>query len=246
MKLSEGIGILEFSINLTGAESKIHPTIIWNNNSALLIDAGISSSMPDIQREMERLGVPFESIETIIITHQDIDHFSGVAEIVNKLGDVKVCAHKEDVPYIQGEKRIVRLNSGFMERISSLSEKEQEKVLDIFENSSAKVDIKLSDEELEWFGGIKVIHTPGHTPGHICLYHENSKTLIAGDAMNIVDGRLTGTNTSILSSDEAKEAVKSLEKLSKYDIENIICYHGGLYNDDANKAIKELLGTLNV
>jgi len=243
LKLSKGIGILEISINLTGNESKIYPTLIWNNSSALLIDAGTQNSMHDIQREMKKLGVPFESIETIIITHQDIDHFGGVAEIVDQLEDVKVCAHSEDVPYIQGDKRLVRLNSGFMERISSLPHKQQKKVLDIFENSSAKVDIELTDDELECFGGIRIIQTPGHTPGHICIFHENSRTLIAGDALNIVDGKITGTNTNILTIEDTQTAVKSLEKLTNLDIENIICYHGGLYNNNANKSIEELLET---
>ncbi len=244
MKLSEGIGVLEISINLTGNESKIYPTIIWNKSSALLIDAGIQTNMYDIQREMENLGVPFESIETIIISHQDIDHFGGVASIVDKLGDVKVCAHTEDVPYIQGEKRLVRLNSRFMERISGLPEEDQKRVLDIFENSTAKIDIELNDDELECFGGIKIIHTPGHTPGHICIYHEDSKTLIAGDALNIVDGKLTGPNTSILTNEEAQRALKSLKKLTNLDIETIICYHGGIYSNDANNALEELLETV--
>jgi glyoxylase-like metal-dependent hydrolase (beta-lactamase superfamily II) len=37
-----------------------------------------------------------------------------------------------------------------------------------------------------------VINTPGHTPGHISLYHKPSKTLIAGDAMRVMDGQLLG------------------------------------------------------
>lgn len=240
MKIADGIAVLELSMNLTGRESKCYPTLIWNNDSALLIDAGIPDSMDDISREMERVGVPFERIDTIIITHQDIDHFGGVAEIVRELPGLKVCAHKEDVPYIQGEKRLIRLNSGFMERISGLSTEDQERVLDIFENNPAEVDIELTDDKFDCFGGIQVIHTPGHTPGHICLYHETSKTLIAGDAMNIMDGKLTGTNTSILTEDEAHDAVRSLEKLDGYDIENVVCYHGGLFNDDANQAIRDL------
>lgn len=246
MKIAEGIGMLQIKMNSMGRESIIYPTVIWDDDSALLIDAGLPNSMSDMKLEVENEGVPFEMIETLIITHQDIDHFGGAHEIVEKFPDIKVYAHKEDVPYIQGEKRLVRLNSNFMDRISNLSEEQREKVLDMFENNPVKIDNVLTGgEEFGCFGGIKVIHTPGHTPGHICIYHEKSKTLIAGDAMNLIDGKLVGPNLEILTEDEAKTAIKSLEKLMNLDIENVICYHGGLLKEDANQAIKDFMETMN-
>ena len=146
-------------------------------------------------------------------------------------------------PTYRVRKRLVRLNSRFMKRISGFASGRAKNGARYIENSSAKVDIELNDDELDCFGGIKIIHTPGHTPGHICIFHEDSKTLIAGDALNMVDGKLTGTNTSILTNEEGKRALKSLEKLTNFDIETIICYHGGLYNNNAKKAIENLLET---
>jgi glyoxylase-like metal-dependent hydrolase (beta-lactamase superfamily II) len=73
-----------------------------------------------------------------------------------------------------------------MDRIDALPEEERLKVLDMFENASVEVDMVLTDgEELTYCEGIIVIHTPGHTPGQICLYHKESKTLIVGDALNV-------------------------------------------------------------
>jgi len=73
-----------------------------------------------------------------------------------------------------------------MDRIDALPEEERLIVLDMFENASVEVDMVLTDgEELAYCGGIIVIHTPGHTPGHICLYHKESKTLIVGDGLNV-------------------------------------------------------------
>ena len=57
------------------------------------------------------------------------------------------------------------------------------------------VDMAVADEEvLPYCGGITVIFTPGHTPGHICLYLNQSKILIAGDALVAVHGELRGPN----------------------------------------------------
>ena len=243
MKIADGIEMIEIPMNIMGRNSTIYPTLIWDADTVILVDAGIMGTLPVIKKAMEDADVPFERLTKIIVTHQDIDHIGGIKNILNELDEVKVLAHEEDKPYIQGEKKLVRLNSNFMDRITALPEKEQEKVLDMFENASVEVNITLTDgEELADCRGITVIHTPGHTPGHICLYHKATKTLIAGDAMNIFDGQLTGTNVQLLSEEDAKTAINSLKKFEEYDIENVISYHGGLFNDDPNQKIKELTG----
>ncbi len=59
----------------------------------------------------------------------------------------------------------------------------------------AKIDQTLEDrQELPYFGGIEVIHTPGHTPGHISLYVKRSKMLVAEDAMICSEGILKRSN----------------------------------------------------
>ena len=136
---------------------------------------------------------------------------------------------------IQCERKLVRVNSNFNECIQTLPKAEQEKVLIMFNNPPVKVNTTLDDGELV-YPGITVIHTPVH----ICLYHEGTKTIIAGDAMNIVDGEFVGPKTHNLTEDDAKIAINSLKKFQKFDVENIICYHGGLFNNNTNQKIKEL------
>ncbi|MEN6553536.1 MAG: MBL fold metallo-hydrolase [Methanobacterium sp.] len=240
MKIANGIEMIEIHMNMMGRESTICPTLLWDEDTVILIDAGATGSLSEIKKAMKDAGVPFERLDKIVVTHQDIDHIGGIKDILDELPEVKVLAHDEDKPYIKGEKKLVRVNAKFMERISDLPEEEQKKVLYIFENSNAPVDITLADgEELADCGGIVVIHTPGHTPGHICLYHKATKTLIVGDAMNISEGQLVGTNNLILTEEDAKTAKDSIKKFEKYDVENVITYHGGLFNDNPNQRIKE-------
>lgn len=243
LKIADGIEMLEIPMNIMGRESTIHPTLMWDDDTVILVDAGVTNSLGEIKNAMEDAGVPFGRLSKIIVTHQDIDHIGGIKSILNELLEVKVFAHEEEKPYIQGEKKFVRLNSRFMDRINALPEETQEKILDMFKKAPVEVNITLTDgEELPYYGGIIVIHTPGHTPGHICLYHKESKTLIVGDAMNVIDGQLVGPNKEIMSEEEAEEAINSLKKFEEYDIENMISYHGGLFNDNPNQIIKELLG----
>ncbi len=241
LKIADGIEMIKLPMNLMGMNRTIYPTLIWDDDSVVLVDAGVTNSLPEIKKAMEDANVPFEKLNKIIVTHQDIDHIGGIKGILDELPEVKVLAHEEDKPYIQGEKKLIRLNSNFMNRINSLPKEEREKILDMFENVHVEVNMTLTDgEELTYCGGIIVIHTPGHTPGHICLYHKKTKTLIVGDAMNVVDGQLIGPNKQTMNEEEARIAINSLKKFEKYDIENVISYHGGLFNDNPNQRIKEL------
>ncbi|NBD22528.1 MBL fold metallo-hydrolase [Paenibacillus glycinis] len=87
--------------------------------------------------------------------------------------------------------------------------------------------------------GIAVLDTPGHTPGHISLYHRASKTLIAGDALVLTGGRLQLPGAA-LNSDDA-QALRSLEQLEAMEIDAVICYHGGCFRGDVRTQLRELL-----
>ncbi len=242
MKIADNIEMLELPMNLMGSERTIYPTLMWDEDNVILVDAGIPGYLLQLKNSMIEAGVSFDRLNKIIVTHQDIDHIGGIKGILSEKPDVEVLAHEEDKPYIQGEKKIVRLNPQFMERINALPDVERLKILDMFENSSVKVNRTVSDGEvLPYCGGITVIHTPGHTPGHICLYHQMSKTLIVGDTMNIIDGQLMGPNKDMMGKEEAMDAINSLKKFQDYDVVNIITYHGGLFNDKPNERIKELI-----
>lgn len=87
-------------------------------------------------------------------------------------------------------------------------------------------------------GGITIIHTPGHSPGHLSLYHHDSRTLIAADALTVQGDELHGPTPS--ATPDMKQALISLRKFAEYEIETVICYHGGIYRGNANKRIAEI------
>jgi glyoxylase-like metal-dependent hydrolase (beta-lactamase superfamily II) len=231
--------MLEVSSNIPGMF--IHPTVMWDDENMIMVDAGYSGQYDTIRDACINEGIHFENINKIIITHQDLDHFGGLPEILEaSKNKIEVFAHEDDKPYIQGEKPLVRLNSNFL---NSMPEDRQEMVKQMFKNfTPVDVETTLSDDqELPFCGGITVIHTPGHTPGHLCLYHKNSKTLIVGDAMNVMDGKLMGPKKEILQDGDYEIALDSLNKLLKFDVKNIITYHGGLYTNKPHESIKNLI-----
>jgi glyoxylase-like metal-dependent hydrolase (beta-lactamase superfamily II) len=111
-------------------------------------------------------------------------------------------------------------------------------ILQLFENPpKAKVDRTIAyDQELPLFGGITVIHTPGHTPGHISLYLKQNKTLIAGDALELQDGRLVEPGNCV----DAVQAKQSIRRLLPNDIQTVVCYHGGVLEIGVRQKLLEL------
>jgi glyoxylase-like metal-dependent hydrolase (beta-lactamase superfamily II) len=96
-----------------------------------------------------------------------------------------------------------------------------------------EIDEHLEDgERLDLAGGIRVIFTPGHTPGHLSLYLERPKVLVAGDALTAEEGHLNGPNPPLTL--DVGEAARSVRRLAELDVETIVCYHGGVVDEDAD------------
>ena len=245
MEIAKNVEMLEISMNLLGVESKIYPTLIWDDNNMILFDAGLPGSIKTIKDEVTKTGLSFNKINQIIVTHTDIDHIGGIPDIQDELDHpVVVMAHKDDIPFIEGEKKFNKITPERMaqlqEKIKSMPEDQSRPIIKMLQDPpKSKVDKVLEDGlELPYCGGITVIHTPGHTPGHICLYLKNSKILIAGDLLHIVDGELRGPYPH--NTPDMESAIDSIKKFSNYDIEKIVCYHSGLYTSNTNQKLAEL------
>lgn len=242
MKVENGIYMLEILSDTMGTPTTIYPTLILNNDSLILIDTGFPGLFNQICEAIEKEGLQFSKLNTIIFTHQDIDHIGNVFDILNKVTrNIKIFSHEEEKAYINGEKtpvKLAKLESN-LENLPDNMKILHKRLIAGFQNNKVNIDETLIDgQELPYCGGITVIHTPGHTPGHICLYFKHWKILIAGDIFCVSDGMLLKGNQDFNFDNEL--IVRSIQKLMKYDIKTVICYHGGIYNDNVNKRIAEL------
>lgn len=241
MKIDNQVEMLEVEMNMMSGTSVIYPTIIRDDRELILVDTGFPGQLSKLSEAMDKAAVSINAITRIILTHQDIDHIGSLPGILESSGNkIEVICHQEEKPYIQGEKRAIKLTPERFAQIDAMPEPQRKIMQWMDENfPKAPVDKAVGDgEELPYAGGIVVIHTPGHTPGHICLFLKKSRTLIAGDALNVVEGNLVGPNPQ--HTFDMKLAVQSLLKLTQYDIETVISYHGGLYRGDIPGRIGKL------
>lgn len=242
MHVAEGVEAIELTMAFMGGNSTIHPTLLWDESDVILVDTGMPGSLEAIRQEAAKAGAPFERLNRVILTHQDMDHIGGLPEVLGAArGNVEVLAHEVDTPYIQGEKQPIKLNREFLlERARNLPEEQRKAIEAIIENPpQARVTRTLHDgDELPYFGGILVLHTPGHTPGHISLYLRRSKTLVTGDALVSENGVLQGPRES--ATPDMATALASLGKLTGLDVETAITYHGGVVTDNVGARLREL------
>ncbi|WP_017688562.1 MBL fold metallo-hydrolase [Paenibacillus sp. PAMC 26794] len=218
MEISKGIAMLQLDFE----GNIIHPVLIWDEEMVVLIDTGFPGQYDDLCIALEKIGVPISQLKAVILTHQDVDHIGCLPEILQECGSqVKIYAHELDKPYIEGQ--LPLLKDSHLEH-----------------PPMGKVNETVTDgQELPFCGGIRVIHTPGHTPGHISLYLMDSKTLIAGDSMYSVDGMLGGIHEPTTLDTET--ARFSLKKYIELDITSVICYHGGRSHMNVNEQISRLV-----
>ncbi|HFJ9468162.1 MBL fold metallo-hydrolase [Bacillus paranthracis] len=205
MEIAKGVEMLQLKFQ----EFIIHPILLWNDEMAVLIDTGFPGQFEDIQVEMERVGVSVDKLKVVILTHQDIDHIGSLPDVFeNGVSDIKVYAHELDKSYIEGDLPLL-------------------KDVHVENPPKGKVsDTVIDGQELPYCGGILILHTPGHTPGHISLYLKRSKILVAEDSMYSVNGKLGGVHAPTTLN--IMEARQSLKKYLNLDIESVVCYHGGL------------------
>ncbi|MDR3062971.1 MAG: MBL fold metallo-hydrolase [Methanobrevibacter sp.] len=242
MKIDDGIIILEVETNSLIINSKyLYPVLIYDDKNLCLIDTGLPDSYNSIKNKIDNEGFDIANLNKIIFTHQDIDHIGGLRSILSKVPKIETMAHKLDKPFIEGDISLER--SKFIKgKFKSFLFKLLMNYYITFKKILFKIDKTLENRDiLDISGGINVIHTPGHTPGHICLYHKKSKTMIVGDELRIINGELVGVNENLMNEEDVRTAYNSLKSLLDYDIKNIVTFHNGLFKNNPNKAIKNLI-----
>ena len=182
--------------------------LVKTSTGLVLIDCGLGN-INRLIKNIKHLNLNPEDLTALIITHCHIDHIGGASELKDRF-KLEVYAHKYDIPAIEGEK--LAMTGATMYGV---------------DYEPVKVDHILTadkGEEVLEFGDISLasIHTPGHTPGSICIYTDIKKkrVLFAQD----VHGPLFdafGSNVS--------DFVESLKRLISLKSDILCEGHFGIY-----------------
>lgn len=214
----------------------VHPVLLEDGAGLILVDCG--GSVQSIREQALENGMDLKSLTRIIVTHHDQDHINALAALKRSFPRAKVFASRTEAEYISGKKDFVRLTQAKELHKTLPPERKHEAglLMEFYASiEKAEVDVPLDPPvTFPWCGGLRILFTPGHMPGHISVYLKESNTLIAGDALVCGNGRLSIDAAHTLDMRQAKESAR---QFLHFSIERLVCYHGGEFTGPIRESI---------
>lgn len=203
--------------------------LVDDDGQVTLVDTGTRFAPKRILAGLAHLGAGPGDVTRIVITHAHNDHVGGLSRMRGRTG-APVAVHERDAAYVREGKgpvldrstlggRLFRRNSG---------------------SSPTEVDEELYDGQLlDVAGGLRVVHTPGHTPGHVALLHEPTKVLITGDSIWNMRGKMTWPVRAFCT--DVALSKKTAHVLGELDYDVAAFTHGPEIRDQAREAVRGFL-----
>jgi glyoxylase-like metal-dependent hydrolase (beta-lactamase superfamily II) len=207
--------------------------LIKGEKSSAIIDTGMGDAASNklLLREIEKLGMQRDESLLIINTHEHIEHISGNYALSIATG-AKIIAHPIAAQVIEKPTRRV-IGEEVLKTLPEEAARQLKRWGELFKAiRPTEVGRRVGEGDLIELDGTKlrVIYTPGHAMGHICLYDEERRTLFSGD-------HVLGTGTPYVgqwpdgSNGNMRDYIDSLKKLKELDMKLILPSHGPIVRD---------------
>ena len=194
-----------------------------------LIDCGYARSRGRIEKAMSERGHALTELARVVCTHGHPDHAGGARELA--LAGIPVLIHPAD-----GE----RLATTWREMLRRPSRGR------FFAAMTPEPPQTVSIEDgdvLPMLGGLRVIHTPGHTPGSVCLFGARDRVLFVGDTLQRRFGRVSFASS--LYSDDIALARRAVQRLASLDVEIVVFSHYPPLIEGASETLTSLARRLD-
>ncbi|MCD6215822.1 MAG: MBL fold metallo-hydrolase [Candidatus Aenigmatarchaeota archaeon] len=190
---------------------------IYLIDGEVLVDTGTGAFFSETKDEIMKLGFGPRKIKLIVNTHCHFDH-TGADKKFRDWTKAKIAIHKKDKAWLESGRNT--LAESFNEQARSIT------VDQVLERGSK---IKTKNFTFE------VIHTPGHTPGSICLYEKNHGILISGDTIFS-----DGIGRTDYPGGSKRDLLFSIKKLTRLKVKTLLPGHGMPKIGGASLLIKQI------
>lgn len=205
-----------------------NPYLIVDSGELTLIDAGMPGSHKKILRYIAELRYAPKDLKCILITHADFDHVGGLAALKAATG-ARVYAHAIEAAAIAAghPSRKLKPNNPIMKIIYGI-------MGSLFKASSVQVDELLANgQTLPISGGVRVLETPGHTPGHLSFFLPSAGILFVGDSIVSEEAGLRGSSGA--NNWDQSKSDESVRKQAALGARIVCSGHGPVVMDAAGK-----------
>ncbi|WP_327281158.1 MULTISPECIES: MBL fold metallo-hydrolase [unclassified Streptomyces] len=149
--------------------------LIDGDDGFTLVDVGWAKAPAAILNAVAEMGRKPTDIRRVVLTHAHPDHVQGLSELRRRTG-AQVLVHAADRPWLEAGRVPAEGRSGIAGRLLDQLPK--------LHWTPVTADGTLGDGDVvEGSDGLRVLHTPGHSPGHVALWHEPTRTALMGDAV---------------------------------------------------------------
>lgn len=190
-----------------------------SDGGVTIVDAGLKLALARkrLVVGLAAIGAGPADVRRVVVTHAHPDHVGGLAALVEQTG-CEVLAHERESVYLRDGRspRIRRGRSRGFPKVIVTTEFQHGALLP---------------------GGLRAVHTPGHSPGHTALLHEGSGVLFTGDAVINVRGVHYAPGFLCTDADRNRQ---SADQLGELDFEVAAFAHGPELRRDARAAVRAL------
>jgi len=204
---------------------------ILKGEKTVVLDSGTADSTDGLTTAMSSLGIDFNSVRYIMVSHRHHDHAGGAAILLKHFPNAQVGVHKFAKKHVMDPSKVNEGAKGVFGRfvVPMESIKDEGKILILEENRTFEVG---DSHELE------IVYAPGHTSDHFAFYEKKTGLLFCGDAVGTFGPfSKTITPTSFPPSFKYDNYTASIRKLLTYDVNILAFPHFGAVIGSGAKAI---------
>jgi glyoxylase-like metal-dependent hydrolase (beta-lactamase superfamily II) len=190
-----------------------------------LVETGWAVQNPDIAEAIRKLGYDLKDLSYILLTHVHPDHTGGAGLLARQAQRARVATHPRTAKLLADPSAVARLMQGSKQMFGADAEERFGPMLPIAEERFEPVEgqdfIPLGEREL------KVIHTPGHDPYHLCFLDSKTGGLFCGDALGAYFSEVEIIAPSSAPGADPILTVQSIEELRPLNPALLLFSHGG-------------------